>query len=146
MYLRPLPASILCCLQLLVAQSSSYPPYDELGGVLPSGCVSDENGFLYLAEDALPLAIRLESKRLIKILTSPRSTNESQGGRELETQPLTAVEIQAPVTAVLLGGFTDDLVKEASRLALTGAMFSRYYVRVRSTRDVGRTCCSIDCG
>ena len=70
---------------------------DELGGTVPNGCISDSDGFLYLQEDAMPLVI---------------------GGRELENLPLTAVEFQARVTAVLLlGGFTDELVKEAAQLA-----------------------------
>ena len=92
---------------------------DELGEMVPNGCISDSDGFLYLQEDAMPLVIfRLEPTRFIKIPTSPRSTNESEGGRELENLPVTAVEFQAKVTAVLLlGGFTDELVKEAAQLA-----------------------------
>lgn len=91
-----------------------------IGGVVPNGRFADANGSLYLRSESLPLVVfHLEQKRLMKILTSPRSTNESAGGRELEGAPLTFVATNARVCAVLpLGGFVDDIVKEPARLAL----------------------------
>lgn len=56
----------------------------------------------FLKSDGMPLVVfRLEQKGLLKILTSPRSTNESGSGRDLEDVPLTSVETHARVCWLL---------------------------------------------